>query len=57
MFDTNQESSMSESNSNSMISKTPTSTHTLAGDIPKDDTQSTKEMDKINNVTIPGDEF
>lgn len=56
MIDTNPESSLSESNSNSMISKTPTSTHTLAGDMPKEDsldTNAMKETDKASNLTIP----
>lgn len=56
MIDTNPESSLSGSNSNSMISKTPTSVHTLAGDIPKEgatDAITTKETDKTNNLTIP----
>lgn len=53
LIDTNQESSVSGSNSNSMISKTPTSVHTLAGDVPKDD------LDKTSNcLTIrPGEKF
>lgn len=56
MIDTNPESSLSGSNSNSMISKTPTSTHTLAGDVPKEDsldTNALKETDKTSNLTIP----
>lgn len=58
MIDTNPESSLSESDLNSMISKTPTSVHTLAGDLPKDDTNPAKDTDKINNLTIPpGDDF
>lgn len=47
MIDTNPESSISESNSNSMISKTPTSVHTLAGDGVKDDL--TGDLDRTSN--------
>ncbi|XP_031617053.1 uncharacterized protein KIAA0513 [Contarinia nasturtii] len=57
MIDTNPESSLSESNSNSMISKTPTSVHTLAGDLPKEDSidvNQTKDADKtISCLSIP----
>lgn len=54
LVDTNPESSISGSNSNSMISKTPTSVQTLAGDAPKDD--SLDELEKTSNcLTIrPG---
>lgn len=60
MIDTNPESSLSESNSNSMISKTPTSVHTLAGDMPKEtiyDVNATKETEKTNNLTVPAGYF
>lgn len=57
MIDTNPESSFSESNSNSIISKTPTSVHTLAGELPKDDSidaNQTKDADKtISCLSIP----
>lgn len=59
MIDVNPESSLSASNSNSMISKTPTSVHTLAGDLPKDefiDTNQAIDMEKVNNClsVVPG---
>lgn len=55
MIDTNPESSFSESNSNSMLSKTPTSVHTLAGDVPKADSIDTNHhMDKMSLSIPPG---
>lgn len=62
MIDVNAESSLSASNSNSMISKTPTSVHTLAGDLPKDefvDTNQAIDLEKVNsNLTaVPGGEY
>lgn len=47
MIDTNPESSISGSNSNSMISKTPTSVQVLAGDGVKDDL--TGDLDRTSN--------
>lgn len=47
MIDTNPESSISGSNSNSMISKTPTSVHTLADDGVKGDL--TGDLDRTSN--------
>ena len=55
MIDTNPESSFSESNSNSMLSKTPTSVHTLAGDVPKADSVDTNQhIDKMSLSIPPG---
>lgn len=55
MIDTNPESSFSESNSNSMLSKTPTSAHTLAGDVAKADSIDTNlYMDKMSLSIAPG---
>ncbi|XP_055299700.1 uncharacterized protein KIAA0513 isoform X2 [Sitodiplosis mosellana] len=55
IIDTNPESSFSESNSNSMLSKTPTSVHTLAGDVPKADSIDTNQhMDKMSLSIPPG---
>lgn len=54
MIDTNPESSFSESNSNSMLSKTPTSVHTLAGDLPKQDSiqaNQSRDADETMNCT------
>lgn len=57
MVDVNPESSISGSNSNSMISKTPTSSHTLAGDLQKDehlDPNRINETEKTGScLTIP----
>lgn len=56
MIDTNPESSFSESASNSMLSKTPTSI-TLAGDLPKElsmDANQSKDADKTSTcLSIP----
>lgn len=53
MIDTNPESSISESNSNSMLSKTPTSLHTLAGDVPKADSIDTNHHRDKMSLSIP----
>lgn len=53
MIDTNPESSLSESNSNSMISKTPTSEQTIAGDMLKEDLADTNAMKEMDKLTIP----
>lgn len=57
MIDVNPESSISGSNSNSMISKTPTSSHALAGDLQKDeliDTNRINQTEKTSScLTIP----
>lgn len=62
MVDVNPESSFSASNSNSMISKTPTSVHTLAGDLPKDELIDTNQAIDIEQVSsclavVPGCEY
>lgn len=54
MIDTNPESSISESDSNSMLLKTPTSVPTLAGDLPKQDSieaNQCKDADETINCT------